>query len=291
MLIKIIAVIAPIFFMALIGYFWSYYKQPYNAEFVSKLVMNIGCPCLILATITQANIPLAGFKQIALVTAVGLLLFAIIFRGLIYCMGDDYRTYMSSLTFANTGNMGVPICLFAFGEGALALSLTFFMITSLFHFTFGVAWASGQSPFKTLLKTPVFYATMLAVLMVLLQQKLPLALFNMLSLVGDMAIPLMLFSLGVSLHSLKIADIGSSGLYATARLLIGFVVGLLLCWWFELEGVVRGIVLIQSTMPSAVFNYLIAVTYQREPEKVAAVVVLSTVLSFIVLPALLWFVL
>lgn len=289
MIVEIVAVIAPIFFTALIGFSWSYFKQPYNAQFVSKLVMNIGCPCLILATITQAEIPLESFKEAALVTTLGLCLFALIFRGLIYVLGDDYRTYMSSLTFANTGNMGVPICLFAFGQDALALSLTVFMVTSLFHFTFGVSWASGESPFKTLLKTPVFYATMLAVFMVVFSMKLPLAILNMLNLVGDMAIPLMLFSLGVSLHSLKINDLGRSGLYAVARLLIGFSVGLFLCEVFELDGLLRGVVLVQSAMPSAVFNYLIAVTYNRDPEKVAGVVVLSTALSFITLPALLWF--
>ena len=290
MILEIIAVIAPIFFTASIGFLWSYFQQPYNAQFVSKLVMNIGCPCLILSTITQADIPLDSFKQVSLITASALLISAVVFRGVIYALGDDYRTYMSSLTFANTGNMGVPICLFAFGQDALALSLTLFMVTSLFHFTFGVSWASGAHPLKTLLKTPVFYAAIVAAAMVLLEYKLPIALFNMLSLVGDMAIPLMLFSLGISLHSLKISDLGRSGVYAVARLLIGFSVGLLVCEWFELEGLMRGVILIQSAMPSAVFNYLIAVTYQREAEKVAAVVVLSTALSFITLPALLWFV-
>ena len=290
MIVEILAVITPIFFAASLGFLWSYQKQPYNAQFVSKLVMNIGCPCLILSTITQADIPLAGFGQISLVTATGLFIFAAINRLLILAFKDDYRTYMSSLTFANTGNMGVPICLFAFGADALALSLTVFMVTSMFHFSFGVSWASGQHPFKTLLKTPVFYAAIIAAFMVILQLKLPKPAFNMLSLVGDMAIPLMLFSLGVSLHSLKVNDLGRSGIYAVARLSIGFAVGLLLCRIYQLEGLIAGIVIIQSSMPSAVFNYLIAVTYKRDPEKVAAVVVLSTALSFLTLPILLWFV-
>ncbi len=290
MLLSILAVIAPIFFTAFLGFCWSAFKQPYHGEFVSKLVMNIGCPCLILSTMTEASIPLDHFGLIGMVTASGLLAFFIINRVFIHIMKDEWRTYMSSLSFANTGNMGVPICLFAFGESALALSLTVFMVTSMLHFSLGVSWSSGQAAFKTLLRSPVFYSAILAAILVVLQIKLPTALFNMLDLVGSMAIPLMLFSLGVSLHSIRVNQLGRSSAYAVFRLLSGFLVGLVLCEVFQLEGMIRGVVLIQSTMPSAVFNYLIASTFHREPEKVAAVVVISTMLSFVSLPLLLWFV-
>jgi len=287
---EIFAVIAPIFFTAALGFLWSYFKQPYQADFVSKLVMQIGCPCLIIATLSETKISTEDFSQIALLTLLGLFGFYLFNRLFIAWMKDDKRTYLSALTFANTGNMGAPICLYAFGEQALALSLSLFMVTSLLHFSLGVAWTSRQSALTTLLKAPVFYSTIVAVTMVLADLSLPKPVYNMLSLVGDMAIPLMLFSLGVSLHSLKSADLRKSTVYALARLLSGFGIGFLLCEIFALSGIMRGVVLIQASMPSAVFNYLIASSAKQEPEKVAAIVVISTLISFICLPFLLWYV-
>ncbi|NRA41236.1 MAG: AEC family transporter [Pseudomonadales bacterium] len=290
MLIAILAVIAPIFFAAALGFIWSALKQPYNAEFVSRLVMNIGCPCLIISTLSQATISMNDFSQVALATLLLLAMYYPINRLLIRCLADDTRSYMSSLTFANTGNMGVPICLFAFGDTALALALTVFMVTSMLHFSLGVAWTSGKPALQTLFKSPVFYSALLSIVIVLNQISLPLAVMNSLSLVGDMAIPLMLFSLGVSLHSLRINDVAKSSFYAAARLFVGFILGYAVVELLALEGLIRGVILIQAAMPSAVFNYLIAATFKQQAEKVAAVVVISTLMSFCSLPLLLWFV-
>jgi predicted permease len=90
---------------------------------------------------------------------------------------------------------------------------------------------------------------------------------------------------------LKLQSLKWSVFFSVARLAMGFCVGLLLCWIFNLSGAMRGVVMVQSTMPSAVFNYLLALTYNREKESVAGVVVCSTLISFLTLPLLLWFLL
>jgi predicted permease len=274
-----------------VGYFWSLKGLPYNGEFVSKFVMNIAAPCLILATMVKATISSAALWQMTAITISGLAFFALIQVSLIKALNANVRSYFNPLVFANTGNMGVPICLFAFGEQALALSLVVFMVTSLFHFSVGVSMVGGAHPVTTLLKAPVFYAAIASFSLLLTNTHLPVSLFNSIALIGDSAIPLMLLSLGVSLHSIKLNSIAKPIVFAVLRLAVGFAVGLLLCYLFKLEGMMRGIVLIQSTMPAAVFNYLLASSYKREPEQVAAVVVLSTLLSFITLPFLLWYVL
>ena len=252
--------------------------------------MNAGAPCLILAAFLKADVAIAEFSRIALVTAAGLILLLAINTLIVKLRGDDLRTWISPLSFANTGNMGAPICLFAFGEDALALALMVFMITSIFHFSIGLAITGNAHPVKVLIKSPVLYAAILGFALKFSDTHMPVFLFNSIELFGGLAIPLMLFSLGTSLHSLKINGLKNSLFYAVLRLLVGFSIGLLLCQLFALEGILRGIVLIQAAMPSAVFNVLIASNYDRNPDKVAAVVVLSTLLSFLTLPLLLWWI-
>ena len=287
--LQIFNVIAPILFIAAVGYGWSLLRLPYDARFVSRIVMDVAAPCLILATMIKADIKTDEIMLMTWITLAGLALYFIINGIVIWLTGVPWRSYLVSLTFANTGNMGVPVALFAFGEHALALALVLFMVTSMVHFTVAVAIIGGQHPLHTLVRTPVFYASVLAFYFVFTHNTLPEPLFNTIYMLGNMAIPLMIFSLGVSLQSLKSASFTRSVIFGAARLVIGFCVGLALCTLFDLKGVVRGVVMIQSCMPSAVFNYLLALNYNREKEEVAGVVVSSTLMAFLLLPVLLWF--
>ena len=224
-----------------------------------------------------------------IVTLTGLV-FLFVFNALLIRLTKvPWRSHIISLTFANTGNMGVPVALFAFGQHALALALVMFMVTSLVHFSVGVAIIGGKHPLHTLATSPVFYAAVLSFYLLFSHNGLPPAVFNTVNMLGNVAIPLMIFSLGVSLHSLKMKSLSRSFFFGAARLVIGFTVGLLLCGIFDLHGVVRGVVMILSSMPSAVFNYLLALNYNREKEEVAGIVVSSTLLAFMTLPLLLWF--
>ena len=71
----------------------------------------------------------------------------------------------------------------------------------------------------------------------------------------------------------------------------GFAVGYGLAEALGYEGSARGVLIIECAMPVAVFNYLYAQLPENRPEEVAGTVLVSTVLSFLTLPALLWFVL
>jgi len=287
---QIFSVIAPILFISLLGYFWSVFKLPYDGKFISSIVMNVGTPCLIVATMASAHVDKQQILHIGMLTIVGLLLLGFFSIILLQLTHFSWRTYVPSLVFANTGNMGIPIAFFAFGAEGMALSLVYFMVTSLFHFSVGVAIVGGRHPLETLVKSPVFYATAIALLIVFTDSQIPKSVFDSMKLLGDMAIPLMIFSLGVSLHSLQLGDINKSVFFALMRLIIGAAVGLLICEWFDLSGVVKGVVLIQAAMPSAVFNYLLALTYHQQEEAVAGVVVFSTLISFVTLPIALWFI-
>ena len=138
-----------------------------------------------------------------------------------------------------------------------------------------------------MLRTPVIYAVALALLVLLTGIRLPQWATNTTTLLGNCAVPLMLFSLGVALAGLRMDGMVRSLAMSALRLLLGFAAGWAMVTMLDLEGTIRGVVLLQSTMPVAVFNYLWALRYNNAPQEVAGMVLGSTALSFLTLPLLL----
>lgn len=288
---QIFAIIAPILLIAAVGYAWSVAKLEFHGRFLSSLVVNVGTPCLILGAIVQIGLPAEELLEMTAITLTGLALFFASNAIFLKIYRKPLRPYLGPLSFSNTANMGIPVCLLALGQEAMVLAIVVFMITSIVQFSLGVALVGGRNPASAMFTAPVFYATVLAFLVVLFGINMPVAITNTLELLGGIAIPLMLLSLGVSLHSLRVNAIGPSIVMALVRVGGGFALGLVVCWLFDLEGIKRAVVLIQAAMPSAVACYMLAEAYDNHAQEVAGVVVFSTIVSFLTMPLLLWFIL
>jgi malate permease and related proteins len=288
---QIFNIIAPVLVCVLIGFAWVRRGRPFDTGMVSSLVMYIGAPCLIVATLSKVALSKTALLEVGGLYGAVLVLTALAALAVIRLSGVSPRVYFTAMTFPNVGNMGLPLCLLAFGDQGLVLGLAWFMLNSIGHFSLGVVVVSGQSFLRELLTNPVVVSVAIAVLMVVTGWRLPVWLFNTVELIGGMAIPMMLITLGVSLGQLQVAGLGRATGFALLRLLMGFAVGFLVCELFAVEGALRGVVLIQSSMPVAVFNYLFAQRYQQGPQEVAGMVVVSTALAFVLLPLLLGYVL
>lgn len=283
---------------ALIGFLWAKRGVPYESEFVSRLVLNVGAPCLIIASIGQVNLDAQVLAEMALAVVLVAVMMALFGLFIIRLLKLDVSTYLPSLVFPNVGNMGLPVCMFAFGDQGLALALSFFMILSLAHFPVGIWLSSRHHPdaqqssgFKAALQMPILWAIPVAVLLVVQQWQFPLFLVNSVELIAGMTIPLMLITLGISLQKLQVKDWPYSLLFSSLRLFGGLAVGWLVCELLQIEGVARGVVLLQASMPVAVFNYLFAERYDCNPAQVAGMVVISTFMAFATIPLILFFVL
>lgn len=288
----IFATVAPILICIATGYGWARLKKPFDIEFVSNLVSYIGAPCLVIVSLTSVNLAPETLFRIA-----GATFFITLTVGLVGAIGLrfaalDIRVYLPPLMFGNIGNMGLSLCLFAFGEQGLAMGITYFVSLSVLHFTLGISIVQGISrkQLAQLLVNPIVISIVIAVFLMITKNKMPGFLFNSVKLLGGLTIPLMLLTLGVSLNRLAISNLPRSIFFGGLRIGLGFFIGLAAVTLFHLEGNVRGVVLIQSSMPAAVFNYLFALRYDRAPDEVAGIVVFSTLVSFVILPPLLLFV-
>ena len=291
MLNELFAVIAPILICAGLGYGWARKGIDYPVDFVTRLVMNIGAPCLILSSFSNADIDIGKMAEVSAAALVILLIMLVLGGVLIRLMRLKISTFLPSLLFPNIGNMGLPLCLFAFGQTGLALGLTVFLVIFTLQMSLGILLTAGHGHPRELLKQPVLWATVIAVVLVSNGESLPVWLDNTTSILGGATIPLMLITLGVSLAQLKVAEWKHSLLFSLIRVLGGFGLAVLVAGLFGLEGIDRGVLILQSSMPVAVFNYLLALRYQREPGEVAGMVVISTLLAFALLPFIVSFVL
>jgi predicted permease len=291
MLLDILAVIAPTFLCALVGFGWVRRGLPFDTNFVSSLVLNIGAPCLLFSTFMAIEIDPRSFARMTLATVLAMLGFGVVAVALLKLARLDLRSFLFSLMFPNVGNMGLPLCLLAFGPEGLILALTYFMVSTLCAFTLGSALVSGQFSASSLLRNPILIAVLITLLVLGLGLTVPKFVLDTTSLLGDFTIPLMLIALGVSLGRIEVRNLHSSLLLSLFRLLTGFGVSLGVAALLGLEGAARGVLIVQSTMPVAVFSYLFAVRYERKPEEIAGAIFISTILSFLTLPLLLWYVL
>jgi malate permease and related proteins len=284
-------IITPVFVCAGLGYYWSKSGRPFNTETVTFLVTTIGAPLLIFSTLTRLEMDLNIFLEFAMIAFIALMMFFVIGFVTLKILKYDIHSYLPGLMFPNTGNMGLPLCLFAFGEEGLALAIAVFTVCAFLQFTLGVWLASGSGSVEQVFKTPLIYTVLAALALKFLDIDLPEPISNTTQLLGNMTIPLMLLALGVSLANLSVTHMKRAVFLSVMRLSMGFAIGLFLSELFDLTGTSRGVLIIECTMPVAVFNYLFSLRYDRAHSEVAGMVVVSTLLSFLTMPALLWFVL
>ena len=291
MFTEILSVIAPVGLLAAVGFAWDRKGLPFDTNMVAYLVTNLGAPCLIISTLL-ANRPdldvIASMALAALLVVGSVTLVAGV--GLRFS-GQPLRVYLPALTFPNSGNIGIPLCLFAFGEEGLALSVSFFAVIALTQFTLGIGIAAGKISARDVAGNPVLWSAAIAGVFLVTETSLPRWAGGTVDTVAGIVIPLMLMSLGISLSRLKPNALLRSTAYSVLRLCLGLAAGVGVSTVLDLDGVARAAVIIQSAMPTAVFNYLFAVRYDNRPTEVAGIVVVSTMLSFITLPFLLAYVL
>lgn len=287
MFASLFAVLAPVFIVAGIGYAWARKGLNYPTEFIASLVMTVGTPSLVLSTLSRTELDPTAFTSMALGCL--LCMVGMVVVGLLVCriFGQHWRVLLPAFMFPNTGNMGLPISLYAFGEHGLALAVAFFLTLSIFQFTLGMAISGTAASPKALLRNPIVISLAGAMPIIFFDVELPRWLANTADLLGGMTIPLMLLTLGVSLASIRLRHVGSGMLLGGLRIVLGAAVGWAVGALLGMETLERAVLMVQSAMPVAVFNYLMAVRANRSPEQVANLVMCSTVLSFAWLPAVL----
>jgi len=193
--------------------------------------------------------------------------------------------------FVNAGNMGLPLALFAFGKAAIPAAVVLFFIENTLHFTLGIKIIDRKSSIINVLRIPMVVASLVGVAISLVQYNMPELIITPIRMIGEIAIPLMLFSLGVRLIDIDFNDwkIGIVG--AICRPLVGIFSVLLILPWLSLNEINSTQLIIFAILPPAVLNFMVSEKYNQEPKKVASIVLIGNVFSIISVPIALYFLL
>ena len=290
--LKLIDVLFPVFFVIGIGYYLGKKNSKIDTSFITNFAANIGTPAMIIYAVTSTGITFDIFKEYFWYYLLAIILFAVVGIPTLYFLKTkDITRELPPLILPNTGNMGVPICLFAYGSEGLGVSASIASLIIFFHFTVGVFLADRKFNLHIILKNPPFYSIIFSAFVLYFNISLPTVVINTTEWLMYATIFLILMSLGIALTRLKVFSLKKAVISSLVRMIFGPAIGILLIYFFGLSGFAAGVLLIQCSMPSAVLNYLVASIYSPKKiiDSVASTIVVSTVMSFFSIPIVVFF--
>ncbi len=262
---------------------------------LSRLAIYVLTPCLVFSSIINSEVEPSQFGRMTAYV----IIFTLVMIALGYLAGrllgwspQEIKALMLSIAFTNSGNMGLSIILFTFGEDGFALGATYFVATNLTANTLAafIAAHGRGSLGRTLLqvlKLPGIYAFALALLLRPVGE-LPAIVMRPVSLIAQAQIPVMLMMLGVQLAQTKLASrLSDISVGVVLRLVGGAAVAFVLAPLIGLAGLARQVAIAQSSTPAAVSSALMAIEFGADADYVASVIFFSTLLSSVTMSLLL----
>jgi len=289
--LKLFEVLFPVFFIVGIGFLLGKKNPNFDTSFITTYAGNFGTPALVIFAITAGGVTFDVFKEFFFYSLILLSAFGIVGLIFLILMKKDYIRELPTFILPNTGNMGIPICLFAYGELGMGIAAAISSLVVLLHFTLNIFLAKRAFDFQTIFKSPAFYAIIITVLFLYFEQPVPQFVMNTVMLLAYGMIVMILMSLGVALTQMQVFSFKDAIITSTGRVIIGPLIGLAVINLFDLSGVSAGVILIQSSMPSAILCYLVASMYSPKVivDNISSTIVVSTIMSLVTIPITLFF--
>ena len=281
----IVRIVLPVFLIVAVGFVFGRLKRV-DISSVNDLVLYIAAPCLIFSSFASPamdiNFVVKIFGFFVCVSAVCLL------AGFAFTkiLGLPRRVYAPTMVFANNGNMGLPLILFAFGQEGFQIAVVCMVAMAVLHYTAGVALVSPRGAVAEIFKLPLIYAAVGGMWVNFGGHEVPVFLDRAVGLLGDIAVPGMMFVLGYRLSECSVSNFWVSSLFGVSRVAVGLVSALLIVPFFAVPDLAAKVMILQCAMPTAVTCLVLAEKYGAEPEKVASVIAVGTAVSFAVLPTI-----
>jgi predicted permease len=284
-------VVLPIALCVLTGYALAVLKLPFDHKLIGTLVQNVGYPTLVISHLSAGHVALSSFLVMAGAAVAALAVFVTVSAVFLKLIGLPLRAFIAPLSLNNVGNIGLPVAALAFGEAGLSYSFAFMIVVLLGIFTYGTWVPRGSVNLRDILTSPVIYALAIALLLLGLNLHLPKPLASAFGILGGLAIPLMLLTLGHTLATLKLSAIGRGTLLAGFHVVMASATGFGLAALFGFSGTERGIFILMCLMPVSVATYLFVERYTPEhAPDAASLILVSTLLTVLVLPVVLTYV-
>jgi predicted permease len=279
--------VLPVFGVVALGYLLGG-RRGLDVKTLSNLAFFVASPCLLFSLLS--DVELDATRWVVLVGGAGVMAAGTALLSALYMRASGVgRGVILPAVFLNGGNMGLACARLAYGEPGLQAGALVFVSIAVLNSLFGIWIAKGKNGLGEALRMPLLYGAGGGLAMSFFGWELPRILMEPIDMLGAMAIPLMLVTLGLQLRRLVVSDIVPAAVAVVVRIGGGFLCALLFLWLLGAEGLDRKVLLLYSVMPPAVMNAVIAERYHTDPALVASAITLGTLLSVLAIPAVLVF--
>ncbi|MCG2576027.1 AEC family transporter [Dechloromonas sp. XY25] len=280
---RLVAILFPIFAIVAAGYFYGRKHKPEMAV-ANRINMDVFVPAVVFAAMAGKSFDVQAYAPLALGALLVLLTCGLLAWPIARLLGMEAKTLVPPMMFNNSGNIGLPLAVLAWGEQALPAAVIMFMVENTLHFTFGARLLDPHARLLTLWRVPVVFAAITGLAVALLKIQIWSPAITAIKMLGDVSVPLLLFSLGVRMTDVSFSEwkvaVGSALLRPLAGMAIAYGVIALL----GIEGRNAAMLLVFGAFPPAVLNFLFAERYKQEPQRVASIVLIGNLAALIFLP-------
>ncbi|UCV05732.1 AEC family transporter [Dechloromonas denitrificans] len=283
MAFRLLAILFPIFGIIAAGYFYARQHKPEMAV-ANRLNMDVFVPALVFAAMAGKSFDLVAFGPLALGGFIVLATCGLLAWPVAKLIGVQPKTLVPPMIFNNSGNIGLPLAVLAWGEDALPAAVILFMVENTLHFSFGARLLDPHARLLTLWRVPVVFAAIAGLAVAMLKIPIWQPLVIAIKMLGDVSVPLLLFSLGVRMTDVSFREWKVATGSAVLRPLAGMLISAGVIQLLGLHGREAAMLLVFGALPPAVLNFLFAERYKQEPERVASIVLIGNLAALLFLP-------
>lgn len=288
----LINVMGPVVLIVAIGWIAGI-RMPFDVGTLSRLAFYVLGPAFVLDVFADATLDGSVVFRLVIAAWAGMLVGGLIAWGLSSAtgLGPSRRgSAIMSSAYGNVGNAGLAISAFALGDDAIPIAAVLMIVINITGICLGVTLASAQtagigSAVGRALSAPMTIAAGVAVVMNLTGVEFPVLLDRSISIMGAALIPVMLLTLGMQMAGeIRPQPEVDLGIVTAAKLIIVPIAAALVGWSLGLEGDALGVLVIQSSMPPAVFCAVVALEFDMEPERTTRTVLGTTLIALLTIP-------
>ena len=280
---RLVAILFPIFGIIAAGYFYARHHKPEMAV-ANRLNMDVFVPALVFAAMAGKSFDLAAYAPLALGGFIVLASCGLLAWPLAKLLGSQPKTLVPPMMFNNSGNIGLPLAVLAWGEEALPAAVILFMVENTLHFSFGARLLDPHARLLTLWRVPVVAAAIAGLAVAILKIPIWQPFVIAIKMLGDVSVPLLLFSLGVRMTDVSFKEWKLATGSAVLRPVAGMLIAAGVIQLLGLHGRDAAMLLVFGALPPAVLNFLFAERYKQEPERVASIVLIGNLAALVFLP-------
>ncbi len=283
MIARLLGIILPVFSIVALGWVFGRRAKP-DMAWVNRISMNMLAPALVFSALAGGHFDVRA-NAVLMLASLGVVLGSgLLAWPVARWLKIDYRTFLPPMMFNNCGNIGLPLAALAFGPAGFAPMVALFTISNLLHFSLGMWIVDHHARWSNLVRNPIVVSTFLGFACAVWQPPIPSWMQTAIHMLGEALVPMMLLSLGVRLttlswHGARIGVIGGA-----VCALSGLAMAAILIPLLRLDPLQAGLLYLFGCLPPAVLNFMVAEQFNREPDKVASIVLIGNAMSLIFVP-------